>query len=422
MNANHYQDMILKRSNSQELMLCVNNKPVMFPVRMPSQGEHVIIDYINFVVDIYDITTKHDRNTPDYIGELIQLDMNNELNDDERIVYIDYVAHDIGERLAYIFGDDIGDIFSDLHYTGKGLHSYKYCLNIGSSENPLGKVCFGGQNNTVFVMLSGIGCALACKGWEQNLYHFLSDCKKANITRIDLAHDDFNGAYSSVEDADEKESEGFFHLISHGTKPKVQQLGDWKYNLGDGRTLQVGKRQNGKMFRGYDKGRQLGDPESLWFRAEVELRNQGRIIPLDILINPTQYFTGFYPYTAKLIDDCLAFEQAQAKQGNQNQNNQQDHNAPQQAVKAIRIPLIVKSGEISLKKSLDVWKRQIGRYIKFYRDFFQDDTLILNLLQTSKVHNHYPKRLSILEKFKSGEFLASLPSHQPLHATLGITI
>lgn len=176
------------------------------------------------------------------------------------------------------------------------------------------------------------------------------------------------------------------------------------------------------MFRGYEKGRQLGDPESLWFRAEVELRNQGRIIPLDILINPTQYFTGFYPYTAKLIDDCLAFEQAQAKQGNQNQNNQQDHNAPQQAVKAIRIPLIVKSGEISLKKSLDVWKRQIGRYIKFYRDFFQDDTLILNLLQTSKVHNHYPKRLSILEKFKSGEFLASLPSHQPLHATLGITI
>lgn len=94
MNANHYQDMILKRSNSQELMLCVNNKPVMFPVRMPSQGEHVIIDYINFVVDIYDITTKHDRNTPDYIGELIQLDMNNELNDDERIVYIDYVAHE----------------------------------------------------------------------------------------------------------------------------------------------------------------------------------------------------------------------------------------------------------------------------------------------------------------------------------------
>ncbi len=412
------KDMILQRSNSQELMLCVNNRPVALPVRMPNQGERVIIDYVNFVVDIHDITTKHDKNTPDYISELVQLDTSNELSDDERIIYVDYVAHDIGERLAYIFGYDIDDVFSKLSYTGRGLHSYKYCLNIGSRENPIGKVCFGGQNNTVLVMISGLGCALACVGWEQNLYDFLKGCKKASISRIDLAHDDFNGAYSSVDDADKKESEGFFHLISHGTKPKVQQLGDWKYNLGDGRTLQVGKRQNGKMFRGYEKGRQLGDTSSLWFRAEVELRNQGHIIPFDILINPTEYFTGFYPYTAKLIDDCIAYEQRQAKCDNPNDKADSPDG---QAVKSIRIPLIVKSGEISLKKSLEVWKTQIGRYIKFYRDFFKDDTLILDLLQTPKKHDCYPKRLSILEKFKSGEFLASLPSHQPLHATLGIT-
>lgn len=407
MSLEYYQELILKRSHSQELLLSVNGESVSLPVRMPNQGQQVIVDFINFVVGMDDLQTKDNKELSDWSSILTKLELQNDITPDDKILLLDYIATDIGQRLAYIFGDDVDDIFSNLYYTNRGLHSYKYCFNIGNPENPLGKVCFGGQNNTCLIMLTGIGCAMACTGWESNLYEFLTSCKKAHITRIDLAHDDFNGAYSSVEGADQAETDGFFYLS--GTKPKVQQLGDWKYNTGDGRTLQIGKRQNGKMFRGYEKGRQLGDTDSPWFRVEVELRNQSRIIPFDILLNPTQYFSGFYPYTAKLIDDCIAYQKSQEKIS---PNDDKDNKSTQ----SIRIPLIVKAGEISLKKSLDVWKKQVGRYIKFYRDFFQDDTAILDLLQTDKKHDYYPKRLSILEKFKSSEFCASLAGHMPMYA------
>lgn len=406
MSLEYYQDLILQRSQSQGLLLSIDGKPVMLPVRMPNQGHYVIVDFINFVVGMDDLQAKDNRPLGDWVDALIKDELQGDITPHDKIMVLDRIAFDIGQRLASIFGEDIDDIFANLHYTNRGLHSYKYCFNIGSPENPLGKVCFGGQNNTCLIMLTGLGCAMACTGWEASLYEFLTSCKKAHITRIDLAHDDFTGAYSSVVDADQAETDGFFYLS--GTKPKVQQLGDWKYNTGDGRTLQIGRRQNGKMFRGYEKGRQLGDTDSPWFRAEVELRNQGREIPFDILINPTEYFAGFYPYTAKLIDDCIAYQRSI-------EPVEQTSKATTVG-KAIRIPLIVKMGEISLKKSLDVWKKQVGRYIKFYRDFFQNDTAILDLLQTDKKHDYYPKRLSILEKFKSSEFCASLAGHMPMYA------
>ena len=48
-------------------------------------------------------------------------------------------------------------------------------------------------------------------------------------------------------------------------------------------------------MRIYEKGKQLGDATSLWVRAEVELKDQDRIIPWDVLINPSQYLAATYP-------------------------------------------------------------------------------------------------------------------------------
>lgn len=399
-NADFYKKMILERAQSQELLLKVNNQTVMLPVRMPNQGEHCFVDYVSFVCNIDDLV-KDATYINDFISTSWAEDVLEEVKNFSSHNYaIEHIAQEIGKTLAGIFGEDVNDVFSELNYTGKGLHSYNCCCNIGSKENLLGKVCFGGQNNTVLVMITGFGCSVAMEGFEANLYEFLKGCKKGYLTRVDLAHDDFNGDYSSVDAADEKESEGFFYLS--GTKPKVQQLGDWKYNLGDGRTLQIGRRQNGKMFRGYEKGRQLGDPDSKWFRCEVELRNQGRDIPLDILINPTEYFTGFYPYTAQLIDDCIAHQKSQKCGDNEE-------------VKSKRIPVIVKTGEITLKKSLQIWQKQIGRYILAYREFFGkssfSDSFILDLLQGKKVLE-MPSRLSIFASDKISDFLPSIVKKQ----------
>jgi phage replication initiation protein len=68
--------------------------------------------------------------------------------------------------------------------------------------------------------------------------------------------------------------------------------------MGRGRTFYVGARENGKLFRAYEKGKQLGNPDSPWVRHEVELHNVDRVIPWDVLWEPGRYVAGAYPYLA----------------------------------------------------------------------------------------------------------------------------
>jgi len=54
------------------------------------------------------------------------------------------------------------------------------------------------------------------------------------------------------------------------------------------------------MCRVYEKGKQLGDPQSKWVRAEVEMHGKDRVIPWDALTDPVRYLAGSYPYFALL--------------------------------------------------------------------------------------------------------------------------
>ncbi|MCB5187511.1 replication initiation factor domain-containing protein [Methylobacillus caricis] len=84
-----------------------------------------------------------------------------------------------------------------------------------------------------------------------------------------------------------------------GRTPDIEHRGNWKNPNGKGRTLYVGHRSNGRYFRGYEKGKQLGDPNSPWIRLEVELKSVDRIIPLDILKQPQDYFAAAYPLLSR---------------------------------------------------------------------------------------------------------------------------
>jgi len=57
----------------------------------------------------------------------------------------------------------------------------------------------------------------------------------------------------------------------------------------------VGKRKNGKLLRVYEKGKQLGDPQSKWVRWELELHNRDRIIPWDVILEPGKFVAAAYP-------------------------------------------------------------------------------------------------------------------------------
>lgn len=368
----------LKQIASKQTLIVQTKKGALeVPIRVPCGGEYVVVDALNFVVGL------------ENFGDYSQYFFDSELTHDEKVLVAEEVAIHIAVQLSEIFGPD----FLEVTYTGRGLHFYKYGFTIGHKDATLGKIGIGGQNSTVLVMISGTGCKYADDLWESNLYYWLkNEAKRAKLTRIDFAHDDFEGKYSSAEIANTADSQGMFVITNK--LPSVQLLGDWKRHEGKGHTLQVGKRENGKLYRGYEKGKEQGDSESPWFRHEVEFGTAGRLLEFEMLISPTEYFAGAYPYTLEVIE----------------------HAKGSYDVVATRIECVQKEAEISLDKSIAIWKRQAGRYIAVYRELFQtekngelvlDDTLILDMLMTDK-KDFYPPRLKIIEKFNKNP-----PSYAP---------
>ena len=151
--------------------------------------------------------------------------------------------------------------------------------------------------------ISGTGCAQV-HNWRF-FQSEIADFCDYKLTRVDLALDFLDGAYG-VEDARDWYLQGEFN--AGGRNPRHSTPGDWAnpaYVSGDGirygRTLEVGRRENGKMLRSYEKGRQLGSSDSPWTRFEVELRNIDRDLPLDILTQTDKYFSGAYACLERLI-------------------------------------------------------------------------------------------------------------------------
>lgn len=173
----------------------------------------------------------------------------------------------------------------DWNNTGKGWFGYRHRIDLGV----YGLLAFGGeaQKGTYHVELNAHACALV-EDWKA--VHLWGETYAANVTRVDLAHDDFNASAISIERAIDWLKEGTF---TAGRPPKGRLLDD--LGSGDGKTLYVGSRGAGKLLRVYEKGKQLGDSRSPWVRAEVELRNKGRMVPWDVVTAPSSYFVGAYP-------------------------------------------------------------------------------------------------------------------------------
>jgi DNA relaxase NicK len=214
-------------------------------------------------------------------------------------------------------------------HTGKGWNGYKERHTIiGLGEAELGLLALGGesQRGSLHVELNAQACALinvwpALQAWGEQY--------KANITRVDLAHDDLTGDTASINTALAWLEAGLFNLNGRPAKARlIDDLGS-----GDGKTLYVGKRANGKMLRIYEKGKQLGDSQSPWVRVEAELRNKSRVIPWGALTRPGNYLAGAYP--------CLAYL-----------SGKQD-----------KIKTITKAVEISLESSVEHLHQTGGKLI-----------------------------------------------------------
>jgi phage replication initiation protein len=192
-----------------------------------------------------------------------------------------------------------------------GMNFYKYSWELGDKD---GVVMYGGNRDTVCVHLTGQACLKARAGWQGLLHDFLK-IHEARITRIDLAADLFDGGYTPDQARSDYHS-GLFTLRAQ--KPFAECRGGGWENEADnsGKTFYVGKRENGKLLRVYEKGLQIlgklitGAIEGLpghvdyakWVRAECEFHAVDRILPYDMLLEPGRYLAGAYPALSWLSD------------------------------------------------------------------------------------------------------------------------
>lgn len=206
------------------------------------------------------------------------------------------VDEDVMDDLSGIFNVGIGLGICTARRPGKNFYQSSFDLVYpdGDSSVNLGFVAIGGNNETICVHITGKGCMALSDERLAWLEDWLRDTVKGKITEIHLAHDDFKGEYS-VDLALEWWKDRKFKSVFGGRNPSVSQGGNWVEPDGKGRTLYVGKRENGKMMRIYEKGKQMGDAEHPWTRWEGELRSKDREIPFDVLTNPGGYLAGMYP-------------------------------------------------------------------------------------------------------------------------------
>lgn len=254
------------------------------PKRRGYGGDTAFIDWVNFTVGEESIGGGKDATTYrlEWDGEeIIEVE---EGTGRECPVTPEQVMLCISNRMHHIFG------FGITSKNEKGANFYKESWNLGDNW---GMVCYGGQRGTILVTLNGSGCAAAREGWENRLKTYLEQTERARITRLDLAHDDYEGRTYTVDRADQDHTDGLFNC--GGRNPDCEYRGNWKSPNGKGRTFNIGNRSNGKFCRVYEKGRQLGDEKSDWVRIEVEFKSCDRLIPFDALVRPGEYLAASYP-------------------------------------------------------------------------------------------------------------------------------
>lgn len=243
-----------------------------------------------------------------------------------------------------------------------GIRFDKYGYDL---QDNLGMVLYGNNNNRIRVQINGSGCALARKGWNEQLYKFLkTQAKNPKLNRVDIAFDDFESEFVSVQACDQWDNEDLF--FCGGRNPEINKLGDWKRINGKGLTFTVGNRESSKFLRCYERGKKEGDSLSLWTRLELELKSSDRYLPLDVLLSPSTYFKGAYPALEALC------------------NQLHDFTAPE------KCELVEKQATINFDKAIDVLKVQFGKYIRQFRKIISDDVL-LNMISSDK--DEVPKRL-----------------------------
>lgn len=182
----------------------------------------------------------------------------------------------------------------------RGIHGYTNSAKILAKTAPisLGFIGIGGNNNTVYVQLSGEGCKhVFSKRSPFVIHHWLCNVLSVKkLNRIDLAYDDFDGNYS-IDYAEKAYADEAFKNPHGGRLPKCTTILEKEGNRVTGHTFAIGSRQSAIYWRIYNKAMEQGAPEgTVWFRNEVELKKCSS----DVLKSPSRAFAGLNRFSASV--------------------------------------------------------------------------------------------------------------------------
>lgn len=333
---------------AMELVLSDSGEVKQVMVRVPAPGQVCIVDWVNFTV-AEDTWHRTARQT---------------LVSDEEIIV------EASRHLEKIFG------FGITSKRDRGMNFYRDSWVLGDD---MGFVCFGGQRATMLITLTGLGCVNAVSGWENRLARFLDTVAvRPRLTRIDLAHDDFQGAYLSVDWAEKQYHLGGYQFKRGGTPPCVERIGNWHRPRGAGRTFTVGQRTSGKFTRFYEKGKKEGDRNSNWCRVEVEFKSSDRVIPIAALTSPSEFFAAAYPCFTEFVEQATL----------------------------TRMELKQKTAQVVIDACVEVTRRQFGKYIRVFRDLWGDAKTLDMISCADK--DAWPKRM---KPITSSHTTGDLPIH-----------
>ncbi len=210
-------------------------------------------------------------------------------------------------EFRYHLSSALGRAFEKLSEVGKGKLGFRRSFNIGETG---GIFAIGSQQDKALVSFSGTTCQFVSKqGWA-NLVELMTSFYDGKITRWDGAVDDFEGIHSIDWAVSQYHAGGF---STGGNRPYTLQHGDWIVRNGNGRTFEVGRRRNGKFLRIYEKGKEQGDPSSVWVRWELQLSKRGRRIPWRVLLTPGQFVAGAYLCTRWVANEVERIKTFQKK-------------------------------------------------------------------------------------------------------------
>lgn len=274
--------------------------------------EKVRIDWLRFTLPL-DAVVRCDRDLDPDLSALALVDKRARdlvracRNADAELDYTGAMA--VAKSCARQLVERLG-VFEVGQVEDKGMDYYSARCSILVEGQVVGVCLAGGkspdQAGTVHVNLFGAACLHLSPAKWATVRQWVAE-SKGWLTRADLAVDVWTG--EDITQMPVWYLEGAFDV--RGQRPSQTEAGSW--TSGHSRTFYVGKRETGKCLRAYEKGDELfghevNDP---WVRYEVELRNNARVLDLELLTRPADFFAGAYPFCAALLERLEVVAQAQ---------------------------------------------------------------------------------------------------------------